>query len=70
MCVSFKLFLCHVGVPVSPGGELLHVLGTLIFISDGIDFVAAAQGMSHDYLALVKRGGCIPGSHGTETIRK
>lgn len=32
------------------------------------DFVAAAQGIPLDLLALVARGACVPGSHRTVTI--
>lgn len=39
-------------------------------MSDALVSVAATQGMPHEYLALVARRACVPGSHGTVTIRE
>lgn len=55
-------FLCP-RVPVSPGGELLHVSGALVF-------VAVTQGISLDHLTLDPRGNFDPGFHGTRIIRE
>lgn len=45
-------------VPVSPGRELSHTSGALIF-------VAASQGMFLNCLVLETREACVPGSMGT-----
>lgn len=43
--------------------------GALVFTFDDPVFAAATQGAPLDHLALEARGSCIPGSHGTRTIR-
>lgn len=48
----------------------LHISGVPIFTSGALDFMAAAQGMPLDYLALVVRMSCVPGSHRTVTIEE
>ena len=49
--------------PVSQGGELLHKSGALIF-------AATTQGMPLDFLVLEAKRNCIPGYHGTVSIKE
>lgn len=51
------------GVPVFVSGDLGFTSGAPVF-------VLATQGILLDCMALEARGACIPGSHGTATIRK
>ena len=47
----------------SPGGELLHITGALVFTSGVPVFAAATQGMPLDCLALVPRRACVFAPH-------
>lgn len=44
--------------------------GALLLISGALVFATADQGMLLDQLALEVREACIPGAHGTFTIRE
>lgn len=48
----------------------LHVSGALFFLSGTLVFVAIAQGMTLDHLALVARAACILGTYRTQAIRE
>lgn len=57
-------------MPASLEEELLYVSGAPVFMSGALVFAATTQRIPLDILALVARRVCIPGSHGTVTIRE
>lgn len=62
-CYFRTLYLPYSRVPISPGGELLHISGAS-------EFVAATQEMNNDFLVMVASGVWIHGWHGTVTKKE
>lgn len=56
--------------PASLEGELFSMSGIPVFTSNALVFMASAQGLPLDHLALAARGACILGSHWMLTIGK
>lgn len=55
-------------MPISLRGNVLHMSGALVFMSEALMLVAVTEGMSLECLAVVASGACVPEFHRTTTI--
>lgn len=66
----FALSLCHAqSARISRRGALIGAWYPGVILSGAPVFAVAMQGTALEYVVLEARGTCVPGSHGTVTIR-